>query len=189
MDTDHVTVVQLNGSLDVGSYSTRAEYIVDHIAKAFNGQMVTISAPMIVDRPEILNSLKSDSRISAALQTAGKARIAIFGVGDITERSSPYKAGYFDQGLIQELRSHGAVGEVCGRFFDVNGKIAAEEIQKRTLAIDLDNLKEKQFSVAIAGQPKKIEAIRGLLRGAYCNVLITDEATAKALLEPDNHNN
>jgi deoxyribonucleoside regulator len=183
LDTENVTVVQLNGSLDVGSYSTRAEYIVDHMAKAFNGKMVTISAPMIVDRSEILNSIKSDSRVAAALDMAEKSKVAIFGVGDISENSSPYKAGYFDQALIHELDRHGAVGEICGRFFDIEGKIAAPEIQKRTLAVELDSLKKKKFSVAIAGQPKKIQAIQGLLKGGYCNVLITDEATARELLK------
>ncbi|MCE5209156.1 MAG: sugar-binding transcriptional regulator [Chloroflexi bacterium] len=183
LDTENVTVVQLNGSLDVASYSTRAEYIVDRMARAFNGKMVTISAPMIVDRPEILDSIKSDSRVAAALEMADKSRIAIFGIGDISENSSPYKAGYFDQALIHELGRHGVVGEICGRFYDADGKIAAPEIQQRILAIELDNLKKKKFSVAIAGQPKKIEAIRGLLKGGYSNVLITDETTARELLK------
>ena len=182
LETENVTVVQLNGSLDVGSYSTRAEYVVDQMARAFNGKMVTISAPMLVDRPEILDSLKSDSRVAAALETAEKSRIAIFGVGDVSENSSPYKAGYFDLALIQELNRHGAVGEICGRFYNAEGKIAAQDIQKRTLAVDLESLKKKKFSVAIAGQPKKVTALKGMLKGGFCNVLITDEATARELL-------
>jgi deoxyribonucleoside regulator len=183
LDTHNVTVVQLNGSLDVGSYSTRAEYIVDQMARAFNAKMITISAPMLVDRPEILDSIKSDSRVASALEMAEKSRIAIFGVGDISESSSPYKAGYFDQALIRELDRHGAVGEICGRFYNAEGKIAAPDIQRRTLAVELDNLKKKKFSVAIAGQPKKVAALLGMLKGGFCNVLITDESTALELLK------
>jgi acetolactate synthase small subunit len=51
-----------------------------------------------------------------------------------------------------------------------------------SFAIDLDNLKQKKLSIAIAGSPNKIEVILGMLRGRYCHVLITDEETAKCLL-------
>jgi len=179
---ENVTVVQLNGSLDIGTYSTRAEYLLDRIAHAFGARMVTLPGPMLVDRTEILESLLSDSRIAAALDLACRANIALFGVGDVSVHSSPYKAGYFDLPLLQNLQNSGTVGEICGRFYDKNGLASVPEIQSRTLAVDLENLKQKPLSVAIAGMPHKVDAILGMLRGRLCNVLITDEATAKALL-------
>lgn len=179
---ENVTVVQLNGSLDVGSYSTRAEYLVDRIAHAFNARVVTLPAPMLVDKPEILESLLNDSRIAAVLELARRANIALFGVGDISDYSSPYKAGYFDKSLMQKLQNSGTVGEICSRFFNRNGLPSALDIQSRTLAIDLDNIKQKPLSIAVAGMLHKVEAILGMLKGRLCNVLITDEATAKTLL-------
>jgi deoxyribonucleoside regulator len=178
----NVTVVQLNGSMDVGGYSTRAEYMVNLFAGAFSANMVTFSAPMLVDRPEILDSLLSDSRISAALNTAHKANIALFGVGDVSESSSPYKVGYYDQELLGRAQRDGAVGEICGRFYDNRGQPCSPTLDCRTLAVDLENIKQKKWSIAVAGSPHKIEAIRGMLFGQFCNVLITDEETAKALL-------
>jgi hypothetical protein len=59
---------------------------------------------------------------------------------------------------------------------------ACQRTAPRTLAIELENLKQKAFSIAIAGSPRKVDAVLGMLRGNYCNVLITDEETAKALL-------
>ena len=179
---ENVTVVQLNGSLDVGIYSTRAEYLVDRIAHAFNARMVTLPAPMLVDRTEILESLLSDSRIAAGLDLACRANIALFGVGDVSVHSSPYKAGYFDLPLLQNLQNSDTVGEICGRFYNRNGLPSFPELQSRTLAVDLENLKQKPLSVAIAGMPYKVDAILGMLRGRLCNVLITDESTAKTLL-------
>jgi deoxyribonucleoside regulator len=178
----NVTVVQLNGSMDVGGYSTRAEYMVDLVARAFDAQMVTFSAPMLVDRPQILESLLSDSRIAAALNVARKANIALFGVGDVSESSSPFKVGYYDQKLLEKARRDGAVGEICGRFYDSRGLLCSPKLDQRTLAVELENLKQKSLSIAIAGSPRKAGAILGMLRGHYCNVLITDEETARALL-------
>jgi deoxyribonucleoside regulator len=179
-----VTVVQMNGSLDRTGYSTRAEYIVDRIAEAFGGEAITLAAPLMVDRPDIKSSLLSDSRIAAALHLANRANLALFGVGDVSERSSLYKAGYVDDTVLRQLQLEmaGAVGDICGHFYDAQGRICSPESDKRTLAVELENLRVKELSVAVAGGLHKVDAILGMLCGRYCNVLITDEETAKALL-------
>ncbi|MBN1319131.1 MAG: sugar-binding transcriptional regulator [Anaerolineales bacterium] len=182
MKRENITVLQLNGSMDVGSYSTRASYTVELVARAFDAQMVTLSAPMMVDRSEILESLLSDSQIAAALNLALKSNIALFGVGDVSELSSPFKVGYYNHQLLTQLQAEGAIGEIIGRFYDRNGQPCSPELQGRTLAVDLENLKQKKLSIAVAALPHKRDAILGMLRGKYCNALITDEATAKALL-------
>jgi deoxyribonucleoside regulator len=168
--------------MDVGRYSTGAEYMVDLFAEAFGAHMVTFSAPMLVDRPEILESLLSDSRIAAALKIAQKTNIAIFGVGDVSKSSSPFKVGYYNQKLLESAQRDGAVGEICGRFYDASGQPCSPKLDQRTLAIELENLKQKAMSIAVSSSTHKVEAILGMLRGQYCNVLITDEETAKALL-------
>ena len=185
-----VTVVQLNGSLDRTKYSTRAEHIVDRIAEAFGGKTVTLAGPLMVDRPDIIASLLSDSRIAAALDFARKANVALFGVGDVSEQSSLFKTGYTDNRMLKKLRtgSHRAVGDICGRFFDAEGNIFSKELDERTLAIELECLRKKKLAVAIAGGSHKIGAILGMLHGRYCNVLITDAGTAKGLLEIEESN-
>jgi deoxyribonucleoside regulator len=179
-----VTVVQMNGSLDRTAYSTRAEYIVDRIAAAFGGKAVALAAPLMVDRSDIIESLRSDSRIAAALDLARKANVALFGVGDVSEQSSLFKTGYMDRQMLRKLRAgaRGAVGDICGRFYDAQGRVCLPEFDERTLAIELENLRSKELAVAIAGGLHKVEAIVGMLRGRYCNVLITDAETANALL-------
>lgn len=177
-----VTVVQMNGSMDRSSYSTRAEYIIDRIARAFGGEAVTLVVPMLVERIDIKTSLLSDSRIVAALDMAGRANVALFGVGDVSERSSLYNAGYVDDTMLARLRAAGAVGDICGRFYDVQGRPCISEINERTLAVELETLRSKALSVAVAGTARKVDAILGALRGRYCNVLITDEEAARALI-------
>lgn len=185
--TRKVTVVQMNGSLDRTAYSTRAEYIVDRIAEAFGGKAIALAAPLMVDRAEIKESMLSDSRIAAALELARKANVALFGVGDVSELSSLFKTGYMDNQMLNELRagSTGAVGDICGRFFDAQGRIYSRELDERTLAIGLETLRFKELAVAIAGGLHKVDAILGMLRGRYCNVLITDTGTANALIEKE----
>ncbi len=178
-----VTVVQMNGSLDRASYPTRAEYIVEQLARAFDARGLTLSAPLLVDRREIKDSLVSDSRIAAALDLASRASLALFGVGDISKRSSLYKTGYVNDALLSQLQAAGAVGDICGHFYDCQGRICLPDVDARTIAVELESLKHKTVSCAVAGMPHKVDAILGMLRGGYCNVLITDEETAGFILK------
>jgi deoxyribonucleoside regulator len=177
-----VTVVQLNGSMDRSSYSTRAEYIIEQIAYAFDGTTASLVAPMFVDHASIKQSLLSDSRTAATLDLATASNLALFGVGNVSEQSNLYKTGYMDDTLLELLRGVGAVGEICGRFYNDQGNICMEELNERTIAVELDNLKTKRVSASIAAGIDKVDAILGMLAGKYCNVLITSDDTAKELL-------
>lgn len=48
--------------------------------------------------------------------------------------------------------------------------------------MELADFRSKRLAVGVAGGLRKVEAILGALAGRYCNVLITDAATAGALL-------
>lgn len=181
-ESRNVTVVQLNGSMDRTSYSTRAEHIIEQIARAFDGKTASLVAPMTVDSYAIKNSLLSDSRIAATLELASRSQIALFGVGNVSEQSSLYKAGYVDAQMLERLKAAGAVGEICGRYYNNQGKICMAELDERTVAVELENLKTKRVSVSIAAGQQKVDAILGMVRGQYCNVLITSEDTARQLL-------
>jgi DNA-binding transcriptional regulator LsrR (DeoR family) len=84
--------------------------------------------------------------------------------------------------MLARLRAAGAVGDICGRFYDAQGRPCVPEINERTLAVELESLRSKALSVAVAGTAPKVDAILGALRGRYCNVLITDEEAARALI-------
>jgi len=137
---------------------------------------------MLVDDRSIKESFLRDSKIAATLQLANDAQLALFGVGNVSEQSSLYKTGYLDDVTLERLKSSGAVGEICGRFYDRWGNICLPEVDERTIAIELNNLKTKRISAAIAGGLNKVDAILGMLHSRFCNVLITSEETAKALL-------
>ena len=55
------------------------------------------------------------------------------------------------------------------------------------VAITLDELKQVDRVVGVAGGPEKLEAIRAALLGGYINVLITDQRIGYALLQDKSH--
>jgi deoxyribonucleoside regulator len=179
---ERVKVVQLNGSMDRARYSTRAEHIIEKIAAAFHADPVTMAAPMLVDSPRILKTLLDDSRIRATFDLAKRSSIAVFGIGGISQESSLYKTGYMDDALLEDLLVKRAVGDICGHFFDALGNICDKKIDECLLSVSRENMREKRLSVGIAGGTDKVDALRGALNGGWCNVLITDEKTAEAIL-------
>jgi DNA-binding transcriptional regulator LsrR (DeoR family) len=84
---------------------------------------------------------------------------------------------------LDQLRQQGAVGDVCLRFFDVNGNPIENALDNRVIGMQLEQLRKVERSVGIAGGKRKFEAIRGALRGKLINVLITDRRTAERLVE------
>lgn len=87
-----------------------------------------------------------------------------------------------------------AVGDICSRFYDSNGEIADEDLDKRTVGIELSDLRNKEYSILISGGSEKVRSIQAALKGRYANVLITDQFTAgkprysvkeKLLQQPD----
>ena len=52
----------------------------------------------------------------------------------------------------------------------------------RIIAIDIERLCKLPYCIGMAASREKVPAIMGALRGRLINVLITDEETAKILL-------
>ena len=70
---------------------------------------------------------------------------------------------------------------MLGHFFDDRGRVLDTTLTKRALGVTLDGAVDNRI-VAIAGGQVKIEAIRAVLLSARLKGLITDEATARALV-------
>jgi len=77
----------------------------------------------------------------------------------------------------------GAVGDILGRHFDAYGRPIESPLAERIIALSLESLRTIPQVIAFAGGRRKADAILGALRGRYVHVLITDEATARLVLE------
>ena len=74
-----------------------------------------------------------------------------------------------------------AIGDIATHFFDQNGTFV--NLYSNTLCASVDNIKNAKESVAIACGKEKAEAIAGALRTNVIDTLITDEYTARQILE------
>ncbi|RXJ02173.1 sugar-binding transcriptional regulator [Anaerobacillus alkaliphilus] len=177
-----VKVVQLKGGVSHSETNTHMNEILYLFGKAFDSAPQHLPLPAIVDHVVVKQAMEADRHIKRILELGKQANIAVYTIGPIKSESLLFKLGYFTEEDIKSIRSS-AVGDICSRFFDKEGNICNEHLNARTLGIELDELKKKEHSILVAGGAAKIEGIYGALKGNYANVLVTDQYTAKFLLD------
>ncbi len=179
-------VVQLNGGISRAEYDTNASEISKSVGEKLNAIPYLLPLPAVVDRSELKNAIISDRNINRTLQLGKKAQITLFTIGSFNHESVLVKADYFDHKEVEDLLEKGAVGDICSRIINRNGQICSKELDARTIGIELNDLKKKDYSIAVAGGEEKLNAIKAGLKGKWFNCLITDEWVANQLLNSDN---
>lgn len=177
-----VQVVQLKGGVSHSETSTYASEIMYLFGKAYNTPPMHLPLPVIVDHVVVKKAMETDRHIKRILDLGKQANIAVFTTGPIKTDSLLFQLGYFSEQDVEMISSR-AVGDICSRFFDKDGQICNESLDERTLGLDLEELKKKEYAILVAGGDQKIDSIYGALQGKFANVLVTDQFTARFLLD------
>ena len=178
-----IKVVQLVGALRGRNLEIDGHGVVGHLVSKVGGEAHYLNVPYIVDSPETVSALMKVTGVRETMQLMKECDVGLFGVGStVLDYSTFYSAGYLIGDEIEGLVQSGAVGNVCGLFFDRNGNATARNFQQRSFTIKKRDLLKIPVRIGIAGGPGKIEAIRGALLGGYINVLVTDNQTAAEIL-------
>lgn len=177
----NIDVVQLLGG--VGALVVDSPDLARVVAQKLGGRHYDLHAPVLVERAVTREVLLQEPMVREALVRAKSVKLAITGIGTVqNEASSFLRAGLLSRGDLSNLRNQGIVGEICGRFFDVNGCCEGFEINDRIIGLELDELRQIPQSVAVARGTLKALSILGALRGKFIKVLATDDITARAVL-------
>ena len=180
-DLSGVTVVQLCGGISNLERSIYAFEIPKLFADALSGTPYILPLPAILDDLEVKQSVLMDQSIRLVMDYGQRANIALFTLGEFGEQNALAHAGYLSRRNLQKLEKAGAVGDICTHFIDIEGNLCDLELDARTIALPLEELKKKDYRIAAAIGTRKVDSICGALRGGYVNVLITDEDTAAAV--------
>jgi deoxyribonucleoside regulator len=179
-----IRVVQLVGAGDsrINDYDGHA--LVQRMANLTGGEGIFLNAPILVNTEESAQSLMASKTIRETIQLARNADIALLGVGSTDPRYSTfYHSGYFSLAELSKLQSDGAVGNVCGMHFTLDGELTSLDLQHRLVTVSKEDLFKINTRFGVAGGIGKVKPIYGALRGGFINVLVTDNFAAMALLE------
>lgn len=178
-----VTVVQMNGGVSVNRRPGSAAPLAATIAKRAAGHAVLLPSPAILDRIETKQAIESDRTIAGVLAQAAQADAYLFTAGVCDASSAHVENGYLSPKDVEELTRRGAVGDVLGRYIDADGNIVDPELDSRTLGLGLAHLREAGTAIFVVAGEAKHDIARTVVRAGLSTIVVTDEDTARALLE------
>ena len=152
-DVSGVKVVQMKGSMANTETRNYAFETVNTFASAFSTPPQYLPVPVIFDHAQTKELVANDTHIKYILKLGREADIAMFTVGTVRDSALLFRLGYFNR-----------------------------DINRRTIGIDLPELKKKKHSILVAANVAKVPAINGVLTAGYANTLVIDQESANDLL-------
>ncbi|MCC6867892.1 MAG: sugar-binding transcriptional regulator [Burkholderiales bacterium] len=152
-----------------------------HLAELTGAQHFPLPLPMhapTVAQRDPLLALDAVRRVFAMAQ---RADAWFSGLSQFDEHGALYRDGFVSRDELLELIRLGAVGENLGWAFDAEGRILAEGPNARITSVPPSPGVDRP-RICVAQGPEKVAALHAALKGRIVNGLVTDEATARALL-------
>lgn len=184
IDYPDVKVVQLIGSATSRDHQVDGPGLARAFSMQFGGQYFTMPAPWLVGDKQIRDALMKERRMQEVLDLTKKVDIALVGIGTVDPRlSSLVRAGYLSIDEAEQIQAMGAVGDVCGHYFDIQGNLMEIPVAGYAFGTEVDTLQAISLTIGVAGGAVKAPGILGALRSKLVNSLVTDDAAARIVLE------
>ncbi|WP_438390663.1 sugar-binding transcriptional regulator [Caballeronia sp. DA-9] len=176
-----VSAVSLQGGLS-HCPSINTFDIVSDFANLCQADGFLFAAPIYVSSQKVRDMLLQEDAVRETYERARQSDLALLTCGDLTE-SLVVTYGVNDPEQVRALEKAGAVGDMLGHFMDADGEAIDHPLNRRTVAITLEDLRKIRRVVLVSGGAKKFAVTRAALRGRYPSVLVTDEETARRLCD------
>ena len=150
-----------------GSIGNKVEYqsntLASQLAYKLGADYKLLNIPDHLSKKS-LESISKEPEIKDTLQKVSNTDILIFGIGNALKMAK--RRGLLEP-VIDFLRRKEAVAEAFGYYFNLEGEIV---YNSRSVGIQLDEIKNISYMIAVAGGSSKAEAIMAvehLLKGLY----------------------
>jgi DNA-binding transcriptional regulator LsrR (DeoR family) len=150
------------------------------VADALGAQVQGLMSPGLVDDAATRRSLVAHAAVRSVLDLWERLDLVCFGIG-----GRAWSAASVGEAAERELDEAEAVGEVLIAPFDLDGRFVCDELRERVIAFDGRRLGRVATSIGVGSGESKIRPILGALRAGVVKTLVTDVATAEAVVALD----
>src|SRR5690606_25690081 len=141
--------------------------------------------PFLANKQEDREVLIAQRGVTTDLEMCCRSEVQITSIGTVSAQALVDRSGSSELSVVEAIATLGGVGEMLGHFFDANGQRLETALTARTIAASVENADMSRI-IGLAGGIAKADAIRAVLKSGRLYGLITDERTAKALVQPPN---
>lgn len=167
----------LTHGLELNTFEIASEF-----ARRVNAQCNYLAAPIYAGSPKSRDTILAQDVFRETFQRLATNDVALMSVGDLSRRSLLIRYGLPRDVTVDSLRAAGAVGDIMGTFLDSRGEPVRHSVNKRVIAMPIDMLRKVATVIVASGGLNKTAILAGVLRARLCNVLVVDEAAARAAL-------
>lgn len=180
IDANGIRFVSLLGGL-TRHYAANPHDVMHRLAAKTGAQAYVLPVPFFANSAEDRAVLLAQPGVREIFDMSGGAGLKLVGIGTADSGAQLVASGMIEPREIDEINAAGGAGEMLGHFFDAQGGVLETTLTARTLSVAL-NTRDDSRIVAIAGGAEKVGAVRAVLRSGWLKGLITDEATARAIV-------
>ncbi len=156
--------------------------VIHRLAERTGAESYVMPVPFFANTVEDRKVLESQYGVSDVIAMSRRAGLYVAGIGEVDRESFIAKAGMLDDADVDAVIASGACAEILGQFFTMNGTHVPNAVSDRAMAPRIEDLQSHKI-VALAGGTAKTRAIRAILKSGLLFGLITDEATARHLMQ------
>lgn len=176
----NLKIVSLMGSLSRNARTNPFD-CVHSLAQLCEGEAYILPAPFIADSEADYEVIMSQKLVQQALKLAKSADLYIASFGDCSKQSFIYHHDLLHDDEIDQVINAGAVADMLGKFFDRDGVLLDNALNRRTPSVSYEDIRSRDVVLLAAGV-SKTRALVALLRSGTINRLIVDGDLAAALL-------
>ena len=176
---EHLTV-SLVGNVQPNGTATGYNIVVRMAHRVGSGYN-PMPLPVLVRNATELPILQAQEPVARTLKLCAEADATFVGIGHLDATSPMMLDGFITAEESRLLVQAGAVGEIVGWAYDVHGQLIEGSFNSRVSSAPIVPGNPRPVTGIAVGESKS-KAILGACRGGLINGLITDEATAKAIL-------
>lgn len=176
---DLVVVPLLGETTAINTY-TQSNQMVLQVAQAFQAQPYFLLAPLLVGSRKLRDALAEDTVVRQVTEYWSKLDVVCFGIGVVPP--TPGMVVYIGAEHLPMIEAHGAVGDICARYYDGDGKWIETALDERMIGVEIAQLRRARRAIGVAWGVEKVQAVLAATRTGLMTDLIIDEDLAKALL-------
>jgi DNA-binding transcriptional regulator LsrR (DeoR family) len=177
-----LSVVSLIGGLTHSS-AVNPHETASHLADIVGGQCYYFAGPAFTDTEATREILMNQPMLRDVYERGRKVDLAFVSVGELGKNSTMAKLGLITAQEVTTLQDAGAVGDLCSHWLDARGHVVEHPLNRRCVALPPEHLREVPRVVLVSGGKNKVSMMHGVLSNKLANIVVTDELTAKALLD------
>ncbi|RYG91120.1 sugar-binding transcriptional regulator [Loktanella sp. IMCC34160] len=176
---NHKIVSRLGNVMEDGAATAYNATI--RLAERVGAPHYPYALPVLAADPEELARQHAQAAVRNTVALAQRADLTLIGIGQMDETAPMFVDGFLTPKQHAELLAAGAVGEITSWVYDAEGQVIDHDVTARVTSVPLPVAPGHRVIGVAVGRPK-VPAIIAALRGGLINGLITNEATAEAIL-------